>query len=146
VIGAVCRFETLCWEWHYNKARSNITNVNIRSCNAPSYRKQEYIQTGKSLIVILLPQLLYKATLILKDTCPVFARSLTIAFPLLMYSAYWRDLITKQILAIPLACHIYWQLAGNRQVSNICTNAPLPWHGKYLHVTNVWQTLCISKE
>lgn len=80
VIGAVCRFKTLCWEWHYNKARCNITNVNIRSCNAPSYRKQEYIQTGKSLIVILLPQLLYKATLILRDTCPVFAWSLWLHF------------------------------------------------------------------
>lgn len=80
VIGAVRRFKTLCWEWHYNKARCDITNVNIRSCNAPSYRKQEYIQTGKFLTLTLLPHLLYKATLILKDTCPVFAWSLRLHF------------------------------------------------------------------
>lgn len=80
VIGAVCRFEALCWEWHYNKARCNITDVNIRSCNAPSYRKQEYIQRGKSWTVILHPHLLYKATVILKDTCLVSALSLRLYF------------------------------------------------------------------
>jgi hypothetical protein len=85
VIGAVCRFETLCWEWHYNKTRCNVTNVNIRSCNAPSYRKQEYIKTGKSLTVILLLQLYYKATLILLLSVSLL---IMIALPRLMYSVY----------------------------------------------------------
>lgn len=38
MITAVCRFKSLCREWHHSKARCNITNVKIRSCNTPGKR------------------------------------------------------------------------------------------------------------